>query len=227
MPGEPESPRVFISYSHDFPKHEEDIFNLAARLRSDGIETIIDQYEAFPVKGWNVWMREQIREARWVLVICTYRYRLRAEGREDPGKGLGATREGSIIDQEIYEAGGTNTKFIPVVLTAADAEHRPDFLRSYQWFAVDTAYEDLYRLLTNQPSRTKPQLGKLRALKVPEKKPIIAACRGTFPHATPTSQAATNTSARFASPSHSRDPRRSPSRRRLADWAGSAKPRLP
>jgi hypothetical protein len=170
MPGAAESPRVFISYSHDSPKHEEEIFDLATRLRRDGIDTIIDQYEAFPVKGWNVWMRDQIREARWVLVICTHRYRLRAEGCEDPGKGLGATREGSIIDQEIYEAGGTNTKFIPVVLTAEDAEHRPDFLRPYQWFAVDTAYEELYRLLTNQPKKSKPQLGKLRALAVRQKK---------------------------------------------------------
>jgi tetratricopeptide (TPR) repeat protein len=169
MPGEPESPRVFISYSHDSPQHEEHVFGLAARLRLDGIDAIIDQYEAFPAKGWNVWMRDQIREARWVLVICTQRYRLRAEGREDAGKGLGATREGSIIDQEIYEGGGTNAKFIPVVLTAADAKHRPDFLRPYQWFAVDTAYEDLYRLLTNQPKKAKPQLGKLRALAVPIK----------------------------------------------------------
>jgi hypothetical protein len=41
-------PRVFISYSHDTPAHESTVLALSDRLRSDGIDTILDQYETFP-----------------------------------------------------------------------------------------------------------------------------------------------------------------------------------
>lgn len=40
-------PKVFISYSHDSPEHEKRVLALAERLRSDGVETQIDQYVAW------------------------------------------------------------------------------------------------------------------------------------------------------------------------------------
>jgi len=156
--------RVFISYSHDSPEHEENVLALSNRLRADGINALIDQYETFPPKGWLRWMRQQIEEADFVLAVCTQTYRRRAEGKEVAGKGLGGAYEGSIIDQELYEASGENRRIIPVVLTKEDSDHRPQFLRQYTLFTIDFHYEDLYLLLTNQPKVEKPEIGRLRAL---------------------------------------------------------------
>ena len=40
-----EAPKVFISYSHDSPEHAELVLALSDRLRQDGIDSHIDQYE--------------------------------------------------------------------------------------------------------------------------------------------------------------------------------------
>ena len=48
------SPAVFISYSHDSPEHEASVLALAKRLRADGIDAVLDQYESFPTRGWDL-----------------------------------------------------------------------------------------------------------------------------------------------------------------------------
>jgi len=85
-------PRVFISYSHDSPAHEANVLALADRLRRDGIDAVLDQYESFPPNGWIAWMKQQIRDARFVLVICTEAY----------GSGRGAAYEHQIAEQVLY-----------------------------------------------------------------------------------------------------------------------------
>ena len=44
MTGAP--PKVFVSYSHDTVEHQERVLGLADRLRADGIDAEIDQYNA-------------------------------------------------------------------------------------------------------------------------------------------------------------------------------------
>ncbi len=160
------APKVFISYSHESRRHEDEVLALADRLRQDGIEAVIDQYVTAPPEGWVRWMRSQIEQANFVFVIPTEIYQRRAEGKEEPGKGLGVSREGLIIDQQIYEDSGRNEKFIAVLLAAAQADFIPDFLKPYQRESVETedGYEKLYRRLTNRPEVMAPPLGKLRAL---------------------------------------------------------------
>jgi predicted RecB family nuclease len=84
-------PKVFISYSHDSPTHEAKVLALANRLRGDGIDAVLDQYESFPPGGWIQWMKRQVRDAQFILVVCTETYRRRADGDEKAGVGLGAT----------------------------------------------------------------------------------------------------------------------------------------
>ena len=116
--------------------------------------------------GWARWMHEEIEHATFVLVVCTDVYKRRAEGKEEPGRGLGANREGLIIDNNIYEHGGKNDKFIPVLVHSCDGQFVPYFLRPYQYESVETdeGYDALYRRLTHQPVVEKPVIGKLRAL---------------------------------------------------------------
>lgn len=107
-------------------------------------------------------MRSQIRQADRVLVICTETYQGRYEGTVEPGKGAGAKWGGLIITQEIYEAEGRNSKFIPVALTEADAKHVPIELRSGTWYVLDNdeAYTELYARITDQPRAQKGSLGE-------------------------------------------------------------------
>ncbi|MGC2696487.1 MAG: SEFIR domain-containing protein [Candidatus Angelobacter sp.] len=41
-------PKVFISYSHDSPEHEQSVLAFADRLVDDGIDVILDQYVSPP-----------------------------------------------------------------------------------------------------------------------------------------------------------------------------------
>jgi hypothetical protein len=62
---------AFISYSHDTDEHKLRVLTLANRLRADGIDVHIDQYEDSPPEGWPRWMEAWIRKAQYVLVLCT------------------------------------------------------------------------------------------------------------------------------------------------------------
>lgn len=159
-----ESIRVFVSYSHDSAEHLERVLSLADRLRRDGIDCIIDQYEISPREGWPRWTMSQVEEARYVLVVCTEIYHRRVKGKEKIGKGLGAKWEGAIITQELYDSEANNDKFIPVLFSSTDSEHIPVYLRGATRYVLVDDYEDLYRHLSNQPKRLKPALGARRSM---------------------------------------------------------------
>jgi formylglycine-generating enzyme required for sulfatase activity len=158
--------KVFISYSHDGPEHEERVLDLADRLREDGIDAEIDQYEPAPREGWPMWCERQIKKADYVLLVCTDTYMRRVNGEEEPGRGHGVLWEARIIHQLLYDAGSVGDKFIPVQFSNGSADHIPTLMRGATRYVVDTdpGYEGLYRQVTNQPSIIRPQLGKRKAL---------------------------------------------------------------
>lgn len=155
--------RVFISYSHDSLEHACRVRALADQLRADGIESWIDQYVQDPDEGWPKWMRNQVKEANKVLLVFTRTYQRRFEGDEEEGKGLGATFEGAIVTQSLYESGGRNRKFRPLVLREEDAQYIPVELRRFNRYSVDTPehYQNLLRWLHEAPRITAPPLGRM------------------------------------------------------------------
>src|SRR5271157_2969394 len=166
-----ESPRLFISYSHDSREHQDRVRHLADQLRSDGIDAWIDQYAPAPAEGWPVWMEKQIQKADFVLLVCTDTYLRRVERREEPGKGRGVLWETTLIYNSLYLEDSHVQRFIPVLVADGQACLIPLPLRGSTHYRVDTqeGYEDLYRHLTSQPRHEVPALGKLRA--VPAKEP--------------------------------------------------------
>lgn len=101
-------PKVFISYSHDTVAHQERVLDLADRLRADGIDAEIDQYNDSPPEGWPRWCESQIEAADVVLMVCTETYHRRVRGEEERGKGLGVVWEAAIIRQLLYDAGAVS-----------------------------------------------------------------------------------------------------------------------
>jgi hypothetical protein len=172
--------RVFVSYSHDSHEHTQRVRAVSDRLRKDGIDCHIDQYEAFPPDGWPAWMQRQIEEADFVLCVGSEAYRRRMVGGEQAGVGAGAKWEGAIISQRLYEAEGKNEKFIPLVFGRENIRHIPPFLVAFTHFdlAGGAGYDALYRLLTNQPAISKPPLGQLRDLPTAPASDYATAPRG-------------------------------------------------
>jgi tetratricopeptide (TPR) repeat protein len=171
---EPLPPKVFISYSHepDSQEHADRVLALSDHLRVDGIDCILDQYQDSPPEGFPRWMDRQIRAADSVLMICTPTYYRRVMGEEEPGKGHGVAWESTLIYQYIYNAGTSNTRFIPVLLEGAHESDIPVPWQGVKHYRPTTkvGYEELYRRLTGQPLTPKPALGTLRTLPPRERK---------------------------------------------------------
>ena len=167
----PDSPKVFISYSHDSDEHRRRVLDLADRLRDDGVEAWIDQYEESFVTDWQRWMNRQIEAADFVLLICTEIYRRRFEGKETVGS-KGADWEGRVLTQESYDR--SPKPIVPVVFDPADEIHRPTGFRSGDFFVLKPeqgftigdhdGYQLLFRKLTHQPLATAGPVGPPKVL---------------------------------------------------------------
>jgi hypothetical protein len=163
--------RVLISYSHDSPEHAARVAELANRLRRDGIDCWIDQFEPHPSQGWPMWMEQQLALARFVLLICTERYLKRFNGEETLGAGRGVAWESMLIRNELYESPHDNRKFIAVGFNTGYERFIPAPLKGYthhllENLALDheSGYRRLYRQLIDQPGVRAPVLGQLSSL---------------------------------------------------------------
>jgi hypothetical protein len=150
--------RVFISYSHDSASHEQRVLDLANRLRREGVDAWIDRYEPHPPEGWPRWMQKQIESATFVLAVCTETYCRRFEGNEKAGGGLGASWEGMLATQMLYQSGGRNDRLVPVQFDGG-SRVVPGVLQPFTRYRLPDEYEQLYRHLTKQ-DEVAPPLGK-------------------------------------------------------------------
>jgi tetratricopeptide (TPR) repeat protein len=178
-------PKVFISYSHDSQEHADRVLELSDHLRVDGIDCILDQYEDALPEGFPRWMDRQIRAADFVLMICTQTYYRRVMGEEEPGKGHGVAWESTLIYQYIYNAGTSNTRFIPMLLEGAHESAIPVPWQGVKYYRPMTqeGYEELYRRLTGQPLTPKPALGTLRMMQPRERKHDFSSNQAEEQHA--------------------------------------------
>ncbi|MEH2276941.1 MAG: SEFIR domain-containing protein [Nostoc sp.] len=158
-------PKVFISYSWDSTEHKKRVLNLSNRLREAGIDCMIDQYVAFPLEGWPLWMINQVKGADFVLLICTEKYYQRFMRKCENDKSLGVILESQNIIQELYEGQGKNSKFIPIIFSQKESNYIPDIVRSYSYYLLDEEHINikLYCLLTRQSEVKMNKIGKLRS----------------------------------------------------------------
>ena len=154
---------AFISYSHETQEHKERALDFAKKLRSDGVDCEIDLFHVSPPEGWPLWMQRETEKADFVIAVCTETYARRFAGKETSGKGRGATWEGQLIQQALYDGEG-NSRIIPVVFDHSDVIHIPPILKGATYYDLSTedGYDLLHRALTNQPKRQKPAIGPIR-----------------------------------------------------------------
>lgn len=159
------APLVFISYSQESTEHNDAVRDLADKLRSEGVDAWIDRYVTSPPEGWPAWMRHQLVNANYVLLICTATYRRRFTGDRtarptDAGKGV--TWEALIASQLLYADRSQNHRFIPVMLPGATPMDIPVELQASTPYQLPEQYEELYRRIIGETS-SPPPLGAFRA----------------------------------------------------------------
>ena len=156
----PENPKVFISYSHDSPEHKRWVSELAARLRHNGIDAILDQWDLGPGDDITLFMETGLRDSDRVLVICTDTYVSKANAGEG---GVGYER--MIVTAQLIQNLGTN-KFIPVIRQASGEEKTPIFLATRMYIDLrdesqfEAEFDKLLHELHQEPIIQKPPLGK-------------------------------------------------------------------
>jgi len=151
-------PKVFISYSHDTLEHKKWVLDLSIRLRNNGIDAILDQFELQPGDDIPHFMETNLANSDKILMICTENYVAKA----NKGEG-GVGYEKMIITSNLMRRIDEN-KIIPII-RQLDTQNVPTFLKSklYINFFNDVdfefSYDELVRTIHNSPLFVKPPVG--------------------------------------------------------------------
>lgn len=113
---------AFVSYSWDSDAHKSWVRDLATRLRTCGIDVVLDQWHLAPGDQLPHFMESAVQSSDYVLVVCTPRYKTRSEHRTG-----GVGYEGDIMTAEIMTT-RNQRKFIPVLRSGTWAEAAASWL---------------------------------------------------------------------------------------------------
>jgi len=128
------NPTAFISYSWEDKVHKRWVKDLASKLRNDGVDVKLDQWEVVPGDQLPSFVEKSIREVDYVLIICTPKYKRRSDNREG-----GVGYEGDIITGEVFQK-QNHSKFIPILQKGAWNESSPSWISGK--FYVDLREDD-------------------------------------------------------------------------------------
>lgn len=151
-------PRVFISYSHDTLEHKKWVLEVATRLRTNGIDAILDQWELGAGSDIPHFMEENLASADYIIMICTRNY------VEKANKGTGGVGYEKMIITATLMKSVNETKIIPIVRQVTD-KSVPTFLTSKMYIdfskedEFEFAYDNLIREIHKSPLFTKPPVG--------------------------------------------------------------------
>lgn len=156
-----ESPSVFLSYSWDDSKHKDWVRKLAVELQAQGVNVLLDQWDAHPGIDLPAYMERCVREADFVVLVCTPQFRERADG----GRG-GVGYEKSVVTGEIFVGSIQPGKFVPILRAGSPFDALPSYLKSkaYLDFREDAKFasslEELLRHVHGAPRYVRPELGR-------------------------------------------------------------------
>ena len=136
-------PKAFMSYSWDCEEHKEWVRDLAAKLRTDGVEVTLDQWSVVLGDQLPQFMEKCVSEHDFVLIVCTHKYKVRSDNRVG-----GVGYEGDIMTAEVY-AHRNSRKFIPILREPPWELAGPAWLRGacYVDMSPSAAMDSAYQLL--------------------------------------------------------------------------------
>lgn len=160
-------PKVFITYSHDSIEHKKWVLELAIRLRNNGIDAILDQFELKPGDDLPYFMETNLESADRVIMVCSERYVEKA----NKGEG-GVGYEKMILTSTLLKKIDEN-KIIPLIKQNGSSL-LPTFLKSklYINFSKQDDYEfsfdELIRTIHKSPIFVKPPVGNNPFKEIPD-----------------------------------------------------------
>lgn len=104
-----ESPKVFISYSHDTKEHSEWVSNLATHLRSHGVDIILDQWDLRIGDDLPFFMENGLSYSKLLICICSEDYVIKSNSSTG-----GVGYEKNIIVQPLLKNSSIN-HIIPLI----------------------------------------------------------------------------------------------------------------
>lgn len=153
-------PEVFISYSHDSDEHKAWVLQLATRLRSQGVNVILDQWNLKLGSDLASFMEQGLSRAHRVICVCSDNYVKKANG------GLGGSGyEKRIMTAELIKDQNNNL-VIPLIRNNSSKKLTPTFLSGQQYInftdsnLYEKNYEELLRDLLDEPILPIPPIGK-------------------------------------------------------------------
>lgn len=156
---QPKTPNAFVSYSWDDEAHKAWVADLSTRLRSDGVNIVLDRWATAPGDQLPQFMETAVRENEFVLIVCTPRYKEKSDKRLG-----GVGYEGDIMTGEVFTT-RNRRKFLPILRLGKPEEAIPSWLSGAYFIDLregpyaETNYQDL--LLTIHGAREQaPPLGQ-------------------------------------------------------------------
>jgi hypothetical protein len=153
-------PTVFISYSHDSEEHKDWVLQLATRLRSNGVNVILDRWNIKLGSNLASFMERGLSNSSRIVSVCSSTYVKKA----NEGKG-GAGFEKQIMTSEFINDQNHNW-VIPLIKNNPEARKTPTFLGGRMYISFEdanlyeTKYEELLRDLLDEPVLPIPPIGK-------------------------------------------------------------------
>lgn len=153
------SSQVFISYSHDNDEHKNWVLQLATRLRSNGVDVILDRWNLTLGQDLALFMEQGLSTSQRVLCVCSEIY---VEKANNKSSGVGYEKQ--IMTAELMD--NLNTDWIiPIIKNNNSTKKVPLFLKGRLYISFEndilyeSKYEELLRSLLNEPVLPVPPLG--------------------------------------------------------------------
>jgi hypothetical protein len=147
-----DNPRVFISYSWDSEEHRKWVLTLATRLRQEGVDVVLDEWNLGLGENRFHFMERSVVWAEFTLLVCTPLYAEKSNDREG-----GVGYESNIITTQIAEK-TDKQKFIPVLRAGDWKSALPVWLKHTVGcnLSADPYSESEYRKLLRTLHRQQP-----------------------------------------------------------------------
>jgi len=173
-----DAPKVFISYSWSNEKHMDWVLQLAADLRANGVDAILDKWHLKEGQDAYAFMERMVTDpdVGKVVVVCDRKYVERSDSRQG---GVGA--ESQIMSSELYGK-VDQTKFV-AISRERDKNNRallPTFFRSRIYIDLSEdadfgrGFEQLLRWSFDKPFYVEPELGPPPSFLDDQSAPVIA-----------------------------------------------------
>lgn len=163
--GTAKPPTAFVSYSWEDEAHKAWVLNISTRLRTDGVDVTLDRWATAPGDQLTHFMETAVRENRFVLIICTPRYKQKSDARLG-----GVGYEGDIMTGEVFNT-RNRSKFIPILRHGQPADAIPSWLSSSYYIDlsegahIETNYQDLIQTIHGVREQA-PPIGPAPTFKV-------------------------------------------------------------